>query len=65
MSLRKEIKQLVEEARKAGARIEDRGNKWFVYCPDGVTIVTIHKTPSHLSSIRHSRADLRRGGVDV
>lgn len=64
MSLSKDIRKLVDQAQSQGWRVEDRGNLWLLKSPDGVTIVTVHKTPSDQKAIRNARSRLRRGGFD-
>lgn len=63
--MKKEMAQLMKTVLRTGARVEDRGVRWLVYCPDGVTIVTIHKTPSDGRALKNTKADLRRGGIAV
>jgi hypothetical protein len=65
VSVQKDINELVAKAEEQGAKVEDRGNKVLVYCPDGETIVTIHKTTSDQRAVKNVRSRLRRGGVDV
>jgi hypothetical protein len=60
----KDVKQVLEKAEKQGWRIDDRGQRVLCYSPDGVTMVTIHKTDSDWRAIRNTISRLRRGGFD-
>lgn len=64
MSLKNDTKKLVEKAARQGWRVDDRGSRWLLFSPDGVTIVTIHKTPSDHRTIANTVAQLRKGGFD-
>lgn len=60
----KEVKKLVKQLQQQGWRVEERGNRFMAYSPDGVTIVSIHKTPSDHRWLRNTIAQLRQGGFD-
>jgi hypothetical protein len=59
---RKDDRKLIEEVANQGWRVEDRGECWLCYSPDGVTIVTIHKTTSDHRAKANVISRLRRGG---
>lgn len=64
MSLSKDTRKLVKEVERQGWRVEDRGQRWLCFSPNGHTIVTIHKTPSDHRAIRNTLSELRKGGFD-
>lgn len=61
---RKDVKALIESVAEQGWRIEDRGERVLLYSPDGVTIVTLHWTPSDHRWRKNALRDLRRGGYN-
>lgn len=60
----KDLQKLLNKAQAQGWKIEDRGRRYMAYSPDGVTIVTVAKTPSKQGAIRAIERDLRKGGFD-
>lgn len=64
MSLKKDMKKLVDRARKQGWRIDERDDCWMCYSPNGSDIVNAHKTPSDQRAVRNTEARLRKGGFD-
>ena len=64
VSLKKDMRRLVEKAERQGWRIDDRGKLWLCKSPDGTMIVTVHKTPSDQRALHNTIARLRRGGFD-
>lgn len=57
-----DYRRLRKALEEQGWRVEDRGQRWLVYSPDGVTVVTIHRTPSDHRAWRNMLSRLRRGG---
>lgn len=64
MSLNKEVKKLIRRVERQGWRVEERKSGYMCFSPDGVTMVSIHKTPSDHRAIRNSITELRKGGFD-
>lgn len=60
----KDLEKLLAKAERQGWRIEDRGRRYMAYSPDGVTQVTVAKTPSKQGALHAITRDLRRGGFD-
>jgi hypothetical protein len=60
----KDLRKLLEKAKNQGWRIEDRGRRYMAFSPDGVTVVTVAKTPSNQKALEAITRDLRRGGFD-
>lgn len=58
----KEVRELVREAERQGWRVDATGAHYRLYSPDGVTIVTLAKTPSDHRWRENTIAKLRKGG---
>ncbi|WP_332880961.1 hypothetical protein [Streptomyces sp. NBC_00564] len=58
----KEIRQLIDEARRQGFGVELRGNGHYKVSKDGVYVTTLPSTPSSSRAIPNARAALRRHG---
>jgi ribosomal protein L14E/L6E/L27E len=59
---RKEVDELLAKVAAQGWRVDDRGIKALCFSPDGVTVVTIHKTNSDHRALRNAVSQLQRGG---
>lgn len=58
-----DVKRLLDEVRRQGWRVEQsRRGAWLCYAPDGITIVTIHATPSDKRWMKNAISELRKGG---
>jgi hypothetical protein len=54
MSLKKDLKQILEAAEEQGWRVElQRSGHYKLYAPDGENIVTTGSTPSRPSALRN------------
>jgi predicted RNA binding protein YcfA (HicA-like mRNA interferase family) len=63
MSLKKELREILREARRQGWRVErTRGGHYMLYAPDGKNIVVAASTPGKQSSIRETLAEMRSYG---
>lgn len=62
--MKKEVKDLLKQVEQQGWRIDDRGDRAVCFSPDGVTIVTIHYTPSDHRWKKNAAAQLRKGGFE-
>lgn len=62
MSTKKELKKLLEEARKQGWTEKRKKKGLMLLAPDGVGKVTIHRTPSDRRSLDNVIAQMRRHG---
>lgn len=62
--MKKEVKELRRKLEAQGWRLEDRGSTVMAFSPDGVTVVSIHKTPSDWRAMKNTIARLRRGGFE-
>lgn len=60
--MRKEMRDLLDQAAEQGWRVERTRKGWMLFSPDGVTKVVVHGTESDANAIRLTRARLRRGG---
>jgi predicted RNA binding protein YcfA (HicA-like mRNA interferase family) len=58
----KEARELAAEAARQGWRVEDKGSHFKMFSPDGVTIVTLAKTPSDRRWRENTISKLRKGG---
>jgi hypothetical protein len=54
--------RLVRKAEKQGWRVRETKSGWMLFSPDGVTKVSVHKTPSDHRWHRNTIRDLRKGG---
>lgn len=66
MSRRKaqrEVDELVATAVLQGWTSRSGGKHYVLRSPDGVSTVTVSKTPSDFRAVLNIRADLRRAGV--
>lgn len=61
---RKETKHLIRKLQAQGWRLKEIKAGWMAYSPDGITKVTIHKTPSDHHAFANTIALLRKGGFD-
>lgn len=61
MSIQKEVKELIKEAKRQGWRVKE-GKHYKLYAPDGETIVVVGKTPSDRRSLENSISDMRKAG---
>lgn len=61
---RKETKNLIRKLQAQGWRLKEIKAGWMAYSPDGVTKVTIHKTPSDHRAWGNMISLLRKGGFD-
>jgi hypothetical protein len=64
MSIASDIRELLERAQEQGWRADDRGIKVLLFSPDGVTIVTVHKTPSDRNWRKQAERQMRKGGYE-
>lgn len=65
-SLAKEMRQMVDAARKQGFRVDDKKDGWMVYAKDrDQGRYMIHKTPSKQGVVPRVRSRLRRLGVEL
>ena len=63
MSLKKELREILREARRQGWRVEQtRSGHYMLYAPKGRGIVTAAGTPSSAASIRNTLAKMRSYG---
>ena len=63
-NLAKEMREVIAITEKTpGFRVE-LGNHYKVFCPDGVTILTLSKTPGTQWRITDAKARLTKHGVD-
>ena len=63
MSLKKELRQILREARRQGWRVElQRSGHYKLYPPDSSEYVTTGSTPSTPSSIRNLLSRMRSFG---
>ena len=60
----KRIKLILSECERQGWRIKISSDGWRLFSPDGVTIVSLHKTNSDYRWFENMCRDLRRGGLD-
>lgn len=63
MSLKKDLKRILEAAERQGWRVElERSGHYKLYAPDGENIVTTGSTPSKPSALRNLISLMRRHG---
>jgi predicted RNA binding protein YcfA (HicA-like mRNA interferase family) len=62
--MNRDIKKLVQRAERQGFRLQAGKGHYMLFAPDGVSIVTVAKTPSDHCTIPNTIADLRRCGFD-
>lgn len=65
MSISGDIRDLIERAQEQGWRVDDRGVKVLLFSGDGVTIVTLHKTPSDRNWLKQAERQMRKGGFEI
>lgn len=65
LKAQREVDQLVAAAVLNGWVCRSGGKHYVLRSPDGVTTVTVSKTPSDFRAVRNIRADLRRAGVPL
>ena len=61
-SLRKDVKEIVHEAKRQGWRVKQTAKGWILYDPTGRHMETLHKTPSDRRGLRNSISRMRRYG---
>lgn len=62
----KEIEKLMRQVRRTPGWRVDIGTKHYkIFAPDGVTIITVSKTPSSQNAIKTVRTQLRKAGLDL
>lgn len=65
MSLKKDLKEILDAAEEQGWRVElQRSGHYKLYAPDGENIVTTGSTPSASSSLRNLIGMMRRYGFE-
>lgn len=64
MGTTKDTKKLVKQLKKRKIPVNPSSRHLIVICPNGQS-VTIAKTPSDWRSIRNTKADLKRNGVNL
>lgn len=63
MSLKKDLKAILDEAENQGWRCElQKSGHWKLYAPDGLHIVVTGGTPGAPASLRNLVAQMRRYG---
>ena len=63
--MRRDVRELVEDAVQQGWRYEERkSGRVMLFSPDGRTIVTLHGTPSDRRWRHAAIRELRRGGFE-
>jgi hypothetical protein len=61
VSLKKDLKEILEAAERQGWRVElQRSGHYKLYAPDGENIITTGSTPSTSSSLRNLISFMRR-----
>lgn len=60
--MHKDWKRVVEAAVEQRWRVEPTTDGWQLKAPDGITIVTIHGTPSDHRAIQNTISRMRRSG---
>lgn len=60
--MHKDDKRLVDAAVEQGWRVEPKRDGVQLKSPDGITLVTIHNTPSDWRARANTIAKMRRGG---
>lgn len=60
MSQQKYIKKLMKNLRHSGWRIDDSGKHYQAYSPDGVSIITIARSPSCPFALKNIQAEIKR-----
>ena len=65
MTLNKEVRELIEEARRQGWRIETlRSGHTMMYAPDGEGKVPVAGTPSDRRALKNVISRMRRHGFE-
>ena len=64
MCLRKDVERLIKEVEDNGYTVKrTKKSHYVVYCPNGLYVIS--STPSSYSTLRKSRAGLKRYGVKL
>lgn len=58
----KNLRKLIKDLEAQGWRVEPSRSGWKCFSPDGVTVVTIHRTPSDHRAGKNILSELRKGG---
>lgn len=64
MGSTKDTKDLVKKLRKKKIRVEPSARHFIVTCPNGESVI-IAKTPSNWRTLRNTKADLKRNGINI
>jgi len=63
-STSKQIRDLLKEAERQGWTVDERRKGYLLKSPDGVTMVSLHKTPSDHRWLQNTLREMRKGGFE-